>query len=85
LTTLSTLYTLQQRPSCYFNYLKNNKTILLISFKTIIAICCDNHTEHTNATCGKIQSLSLFIAGGAYCHCAVRRSTPSCNKVPHSL
>ena len=52
---------------------KNNKTNLLVSFKAIVAICCDNHTKHINATCGKIQSLSLFISGGGMWHVWVRR------------
>jgi hypothetical protein len=33
--------------------LKNNRLIL---FKEIIAVYCENHTEHTNTLCGRMQN-----------------------------
>jgi hypothetical protein len=37
-------------------------------FRETVAVCCGNHTEHTDTLCGQNAEFQYVTAGGTYCN-----------------
>jgi hypothetical protein len=52
------------------HYVSATKPNRLMLFREIIAVYCENHTEHINTLCGQNAEFWYVIAGGKYSnHC----------------
>jgi hypothetical protein len=45
------------------DYVSATKPNRLMLFKEIIAVYCENHTEHTNTLCGQNAEFSSYLTG----------------------
>jgi hypothetical protein len=51
------------RTSQETHYVSATKPNRLILFKEIIAVYCENHTEHINTLCGQNAEFSYYLTG----------------------
>jgi hypothetical protein len=56
------------RTSQETHYVSATKTNRLMLFREIIAVYCENHTEHTNALCGQNGRIILTLNNWHICH-----------------